>query len=497
MSLKQKVVKGFAWALLERFSMQGVSFVVTMVLARLLTPEDYGAVALLTIFIALSSVLVDSGFGNALVQKKETTEVDFNSVFYLSLTLSGLLYGVLFFAAPWVAEFYETPELIGLLRLLALTLVFNAINGVQNAELSRKMLFHLSFRISLIGSVATAMVGITFAYLGFGPWALVWSTIAGGVVGVLTRWYFIAWRPRLMFSWNALKGLFRYGWKLTVSALLDSGYSNLYSLIIGRFYSRADLAFVNKGHSIPQLAMSTINSTLGRVAFPALAQVQDQREKVRDTMRRMIASSTFLVFPLMTGCAVCAEDMVLLLFGDQWGMAVPYVRIACFTFALWPFHTINLQAINALGRSDLYLILEIIKKCLGLIILIISIPFGVWWMMALGAFVLGPMGVMINAWPNRKLLGYTIGMQLRDVLPSTMLCGLMAALIFSIIWLPLPGWGRLLLQVPFGALTYFFGAWLFRLAPLCEMARMVGPTLRTRVPTRLQPLVNAILNRFD
>ena len=188
--------------------------------------------------------------------------------------------------------------------------------------------------------------------------------------------------------------------------------------------------------------------------------------------------------------------MVLLLFGDQWGMAAPYVRIACFTFVLRPFHTINLQVINALGRSVLYLILEIIKKCLGLIILIISIPFGVWWMMALGAFVLGPMGVMINAWPNRRLLGYTIGMQLCDVLPSTILCGLMAALIFPIIWLPLPGWGRLLIQIPLGAFIYFLGAWLFRLVPLCEIARMFSSIIETRFPQKIQPLVLSILARL-
>jgi O-antigen/teichoic acid export membrane protein len=211
----------------------------------------------------------------------------------------------------------------------------------------------------------------------------------------------------------------------------------------------------------------------------------------------MIASSTFLVFPLMVGCTVCADELVFLLLGPNWYEAIPFTRIACFTFALWPFHTINLQAINALGRSDIFLILEIIKKSIGLIVLIVAIPLGVWWMMALGAFIAGPLSVIVNSWPNRKLLNYTIGMQLRDVLPALALCGVMAGVILPIAWLPLPGWGKLLLQVPFGALTYFFCAWLFRLAPLCEMARMVGPTLRTRAPTRLQPLVNGILNRFD
>ena len=485
MSLKQKVVKGFAWALLERFSMQFASFFISMILARLLTPDDYGTIALLTIFISLSGVFADSGFGSALIQKKEATEADFTSVFYLSLCTSSLVYGVLFFIAPWVASYYETPMLVDLLRFLGLSIPLNAINSIQNAELSRKMLFHLSFRISLIGLVATSSTGVTLACLGYGPWALAWSSISGAIVGVVTRWYFIAWRPKLMFSWQAIKKLFTCGWKLLVSALLDTGYNNLSGLLIGTFYSRADLAFVTKGRMIPQLAMDSINGTLGRVAFPALAQMQDQREKVRDTMRRMIATSTFFVFPLMTGCAVCAPSLIPLLFGNQWLPAIPYVQLACFTFALWPFHTINLQAINALGRSDVFLVLEMIKKGLGLIAILSTVRFGVWWMIAVGAFVLGPIGVLINSWPNRKLLNYTIGMQLRDVLPALALCGMMAVVILPIAWLPLPGWGKLLLQVPFGALTYFFCAWLFRLAPLCEMARMVGPTLRTRVPTRL------------
>ncbi len=496
MSLKQKVVKGFAWALLERFSMQFASFFISMILARLLTPNDYGTIALLTIFISLSGVFADSGFGSAIIQKKEATEVDFNSVFYLSLCTSSLVYGVLFFIAPWVAAFYETPILVDLLCLLGLSIPLNAINSIQNAELSRKMLFHLSFRISLIGFVATSITGVSLAFLGYGPWALAWSSIAGAVVGVVTRWYFIAWRPKLMFSWQAIKGLFSYGWKLIISSLLDRGYNNLSGLLIGTFYSRADLAFVDKGRSIPSMAMDSINGTLDRVAFPALAQVQDQREKVRDTMRRMIATSTFFVFPLMTGCTVCASSLIPLLFGNQWLPAIPYVQLACFTFALWPFHTINLQAINALGRSDVFLILEIIKKGLGLIAILSTVRFGVWWMIAVGAFVMGPMSMVINSWPNRKLLGYTIGMQLRDVLPAALLCGLMTGCILPLVWLPLPGWGRLLLQVPLGVIVYFFAAWLFRLAPLCEIARMLSPVIETRFPGKIRLLAQSILARL-
>ena len=326
--LKGKVIRGTVWAMLERFSNQLVLFIVSLILARLLSPQDYGTVALLGIFTAIAGVLVTSGFGNALIQKKNADELDYNSVFYFSLVLSGLMYMVLFFSAPHIANFYEIDELCPILRVTAFTLVFNAINSIQNAELHRKLLFHLSFRISLISTIAAAVVGISMAYLGYGPWALVWSCITGGVAGVITRWFFIAWRPRLMFSFGALGPLFRYGWKMMVSALLDTGVNNLYGLIIGKFYSRADLAFVNKGRHAPELLMNNVNGTLATVTFPALSQMQDDRIRVREAMRRMMICSSFVVFPLMAVSAVAAERVIPFLYGDQWSESVPYMQLA-------------------------------------------------------------------------------------------------------------------------------------------------------------------------
>ena len=490
-SLKQKVVKGAVWTLLERLSTQAVGFVVSMILARLLTPDDYGTVALTSIFFAVTGSLVDCGFGDALIQKKDADELDFNSVFYLGLALSLVAYAALFFAAPWIAAFYKTPVLVPIVRVSAISFVFGAFNSIQNAEMTKKMLFNLSFRISLVTCATSAVCGLTLAFMGFGVWALVGSSLVTGFVGVVTRWLVIAWRPRLMFSFARLKPLFAFGWKMAASGVLNQFFVNLNGLIIGRFYAKADLAFVNKGQSLPNLAMSQVNDTLGRVTFPALVQLQDDRAKLREAMRRLIQCSTFLVFPLMTGVAICAKPILLLLFGEQWTPAAPYMMLACFSFALWPFHTINLRAITVLGRSDVFLTLEIVKKVLSLTVMLTAYRYGVFAFMAVSAFALGPLGVIINSWPNRRLLNYTVGMQVRDVLPSALLCAAMAAAVLGVgaafdgsAW----AFARtqsvvslialLALQGVVGAALYFALAWLFRLAPMREYLRLARGVLR-------------------
>ena len=509
-SLKSKVVSGAVWTLLEKLSTQAVSFVVGMVLARLLTPDDYGTVALIGIFFAVAGVLVDSGFGGALIQKKDSDDLDFNSVFYLNLSLSVFAYFVLFLIAPWIAQFYKTPELTVIVRVSAISLFFNAINAIQGAELTKKMLFHLSFRISLITCFTSAICGVTLALCGFGVWALVWSSLITGLVGVIARWFIIAWRPRLMFSVERLKPLFSYGWKMAASALLDSIFVHLNGLLIGKFYSKADLAYVNKGNGIPKLLMNEVDATLGRVSFPALVLMQDDTERLRESMRRMIQCSTFLVFPLMVGVAACAHSLLRLLYGEQWTPATPYMMLACFSFALWPFHTINLKGIMALGRSDIFLKLEIVKKVLKLFVILVAFRYGVFVFMAVSAFALGPMSVLINAWPNKKLMGYTIGMQIRDVLPTALVCIAEAVVVFGI---DLTGnfcakycgvgdagmrlmaflTGKLIFQFVFGAAVFFWLSYVFRLRPLGEYARVMSSVLKTRAPC----LADVLQKRFE
>ena len=498
-SLKSKVAKGAVWTLLEKMSGQIVQFVVGMILARLLTPNDYGTVALTGIFFAVAGVLVDSGFGGALIQKKDADELDYNSVFYLNLVLSLVAYAALFFAAPWIADFYKTPVLKNIVRVSAVCFIFNAINAIQGAELTKKMLFHLSFRISLITCLTSAVCGVTLAFMGFGVWALVWATLISGFVGVIARWLIIAWRPRLMFSFERLKPLFAYGWKMAVSSLIDSVFVNLTGLLIGKFYTKADLAYVGKGRALPQLAMNEVDATLGRVTFPALVLLQDDKMKLRESMRRMMRCSTFLVFPLMVGVAACAKSELLLLYGSQWVPATPYMILFCFGFALWPFHTINLRGVQALGRSDMFLKLEIIKKSLSLIVILSTFRLGVLKWIAISTFVMGPVSVLINSWPNRKLLNYTIGMQIMDVLPTALVCIAEALVVFGIdfvcdVFAPMVGVGetggrlnvflacKLLLQFVFGAGIFFGLSYAFKLNPMGEYARMAATAIGGRFP---------------
>ena len=504
-NLKEKVAKGAVWTLCEKLSCQAVGFVVGMILARLLTPTEFGTVALTGIFFAVAGVLVDGGFGNALIQKKDADELDFNSVFYLNFGLSTLAYISLFVAAPWIAAFYKTPELKLIVRVSALTFLFGAISSMQCVELYKKMLFHLSFRISLITTFTSAIVGVTLAFVGYGVWALVWSSLVSGLAGVIARWFIIAWRPRLMFSAARLKPLFSYGWKMAASSLIDQVFCNLNGLLIGKFYTKADLAFVNKGQSLPSLAMNEVDGTLGRVSFPALVQLQDDKIKLRDAMRRMMVCSTFLVFPLMVGVAACAKSELRLLYGEQWVPATPYMMLACFSFALWPFHTINLRGIMALGRSDIFLKLEIIKKMSKLVFILAFFRFGVLPFMCACAFALGPLSVIINSWPNRKLLDYPIRMQIMDVLPTAVLCVVEAAVVFGVdLAFNMLGCGFeqtnsiwslvavLAMQFIGGSVTFFGLAIAFKLNPLCEYARMASSALGSRLPR-----VSIILNKIS
>lgn len=457
-----RVFSSFVWRFLERCGAQGVTFIVSIVLARILDPTVYGTVALVTVFTTIMQVFVDSGMGNALIQKKNADDLDFSTVFYFNIVVCLALYGIMFVSAPLIARFYEMPELTPVVRVLSLTLVISGVKNVQQAYVSRNMLFKRFFFATLGGTIGAAIIGIWMAYRGYGVWALVAQNLFNQTLDTLILWITVKWRPKRMFSYERLLALFSYGWKLLVSAILDTVYNDLRQLIIGKLYTSDNLAQYNRGDQFPRLIVSNINTSIDSVLLPTMSSEQDHKERVRSMTRRAIRTSTYLMMPMMVGLAVCAEPLVRLILTEKWLPCVPFLRIFCFTYAFYPIHTANLSAIKAMGRSDMFLKLEIIKKVMGMVILFSTMWFGVM-AMAYSSLLTSVLGQIINSWPNRKLLSYKYSEQFKDMLPQIILSLAMGAIVYCISFLHLSDIATLCIQVPLGAAIYFGASWLFKL----------------------------------
>lgn len=446
---------------MERCGAQLVAFAVSMVLARLLDPSLYGSIALVTAITTILQVFVDSGMANALIQKKDTDDLDYSSVFYFNLAFCLLLYGGLFLAAPLIGRVYKDAALVPVVRVLGLTIVVSGVKNVQQAYVSKTMQFRRFFFSTLGGTLFSAAVGITMAYMGFGVWALVSQQLVNVTVNTAILWLTVGWRPKRMFSLQRLKGLISYGWKLLASALLDTVYLKAYQFIIGLRYSESDLAFYNRGDQMPNLLVENINASIDSVLLPVLSADQDHKSQVREMTSRAVRTSTYIMLPLMMGLAVCAEPLIRLLLTEKWLPCVPYLQVFCMIYAFYPLHTANLNAIKAVGRSDLFLKLELIKKVLETAVLLLTMGYGVM-AMALGQLFSATVSIFINAWPNRRLLDYTYLRQLRDILPALLLSALMGAVILPVSLLGLGDWLTLLIQVPLGVAVYLLGSRLFR-----------------------------------
>ena len=455
--IKQKVFSGLFWKFAERITAQIVSLIVSIMLARLLEPDIYGSVAIVMIFITIANVFVSNGFGNALVQKKNADNLDFSSVFYINIVMSIGVYFILYALAPLVAKFYEMPILCPTLRVLGIRIIIAAINSIQQAYVSRKMIFKKFFWATLFGTVLSGVVGIYLAYKGAGVWALVAQYLTNTCVDTIVLWITVKWRPDFAFSWKRAKGLISYGWKLLCSGLLDTGYSQLRNLLIGKIYTSADLAYYNQGDKYPQVLVVNINSSISSVLFPAMSKYQDDRQRVKAMTRSAIQVSSYVMWPLMLGLATIAEPLVKVLLTDKWLPCVPYLQIFCFSYGLWPIHTTNLQALNALGRTDLFLKLEIIKKCLGLTVLIITLQLGPH-VIAFGLIITGIISTFINSAPNRKLLNYSYKEQLSDLLPPFVLALIMAIIIYPINTLEINDVLVIVLQIISGGIIYGAGS---------------------------------------
>ncbi len=416
-TLKRQTIFGLIWKFLERVGSQGISFVVSLVLARLLMPSDYGVIAMITIFISLANVFAQCGLGTALIQRRDIENDDFSSVLVLSCMIAIVIYCLLFISAPYIAGFYGMPILSPVLRVLALKVLIAPFTSVQESIVSRNMQFKKLFYSSLGAALPSGVIGIVMAGLGFGVWALVAQQLSEAFFMFVIMWVTVRWRPRLVFRVKRVKVLFSYGWKILLSKLIDTLYLNIRSLIIGKLYSSDMLGFYDKGWQFPAFITTNIDGSIQSVMLPVLSKVQEQKQQAKAIMRRSITLSSFLMFPLMAGLAACAKPLITLVLTDKWLPCVPFLQIGCAVFATQPIHTANLQAINAMGRSDIFLKLEIIKKIFGLAVIAVTAPMGVY-AIALGSVFAGVVSTLINAFPNKRILNYGYIEQIKDLLPS-------------------------------------------------------------------------------
>ncbi len=453
MDENRKIFSNLIWRFLERSGAQFVSFIVSLVLARILMPEDYGTIALITVFTTILQVFVDSGLGNALIQKKDADDLDFSTVFFANIVFCTVLYALMFVAAPAISRFYGDMFMVSYIRVLSLTVLISGIKNVQQAYVSRHMMFKKFFFSTLGGTVLAGIIGIVMALNKMGVWALVAQQVINMSIDTIILWITVKWKPHLKFSFSRMKGLFSFGWKLLVSSLIDSIYNDLRQLIIGKMYSSADLAYYNKAKQFPNLIVTNINTSIDSVLLPAMSNVQDNKEHVKSMTRRSIKTSIYVMAPLMMGMAFAAKPIISLLLTDKWLLCVPFVRIFCITYMFYPIHTANLNAMKAMGRSDLFLKLEIIKKVFGLVLLLSTMWFGIM-AMAYSLLVSSLFGQIINSWPNRKLLNYGYLEQLKDILPGIGLAVVMGGCIYFVGLFPLPIILILIIQVVSGALIY-------------------------------------------
>ena len=447
------ILKSFLWKLFERTSTQLIQFVVTIVLARLLLPAEYGTVALITVFIALCDVIIDGGLNTALIQKKNADNLDFSTIFFFSLGIAGLLYVTMFFRAPLIANFYHQQDLELVIRVLSLSLFFYSFNSIQRAYVSKNMLFQRLFYSSLGAIILSGAIGIFMAYQGYGVWALVAQNISSQLFTTIIMWFTVRWRPEFRFSRERFKILFDFGWKIFGANFITTFFVNMRKLLIGKFYMPASLAYYEKGEHFPSLLANNIFTSMQAILLPVLSESQDNRSNVKAMMRRSTKLSCFFIYPLMMLLIVAAKPFILLLLTEKWIGVVPFVQILCISYFFRPITISNFEAIKALGYSGITLKLEIIKKVVDITILVVSAMISVY-AIAWGCVLYNLICVFINLAPNKKLLNYGVKEQLIDATPTLLIALVMGASVYWIQWLSLPNLIVLVLQAILGTMVY-------------------------------------------
>lgn len=456
------IIKSILWRFFEKISVQGVQFIVTIVLARVLSPAEFGIIALISIFIILSNVIVEGGLTTALIQKKDADNIDFSTIFYTNLAVSLSLYIILFLAAPFIASFYDEPQLTSVVRVLSITIFFYAFNAVQMAYVAKHMLFRKMFTVSLISSISAGCLGIALALLNLGVWALVAYNLSMTVFTTLIMWFVIKWRPLLIFDKIRFRGLFNYGVKIFFTNFIITLFVNIRSLIIGKMYSAGTLAVFDRGKQLPCLIMDNITAAIQVVMLPAFSNEQDDRPKVKSMLSRAIKTSSLFIFPLLVVLFVTAKPLVLFLLTDKWIEAVPFVRIFCVAYILLPIQMTNMEVIKSLGKSNIILKMEFVKKTIEITVLIISLCFDVY-AIAWGVVVYNFICLYINLYPNSKLIDYKVTEQIKDVLPCFIISIIMGLIISLFLFLDLPNIIMLLIQFVVGVGVYILLCYAFKL----------------------------------
>lgn len=454
-SLKNKTLKGTAWSAIDSISGQGVSFLVGIVLANILTPKEYGLIGILLIFIAVFNSIVDSGFSNALIRKTEANNKDYNTVFWVNMGISIMLFLAFFFSAPLIAQFFYQSELLSLTRVMACIIIINACAIIPRTILVKNIDFKLQTKISLISSIISGILGIALALLNFGVWALVAQQLSRQIINSGLLWIWIKFRPKFEFSKQSFKDLFGFGWKLMVSSLIDTTWKEIYQVVIGRCYSPATLGQYTRANQFGSIFSSNLTTIVQRVSYPALSTIQDDKIRLKEAYRRIIKATMLVTFSCMLGLAAIAQPMVLTLIGEKWLPSVPMLQIICFSLMLYPLHALNLNMLQVEGRSDLFLKLEIIKKIIAVGPILVGIFISIYWMLA-ASVVTGWFAYYLNAYYSGPFLKYGIWSQIKDILPSFGIALATAAVMFALSFLPIHHIAVLCIQLIVGSITLYF-----------------------------------------
>lgn len=462
-SLKQKTVTGLLWSFIDNVAQKGITFIVGIILARLLVPAEFGLIGMISIFIAISTSFMDSGFGAALIRKKNCTNADFSTVFYFNLTIGIFFYILLFFLAPAISRFFHEPLLVSLVQVLSIVIVIDSFTIIQRTILTKRIDFKLQTKISVISSVISGIIGVVMAFQGFGVWSLVAKTLIQRGVNSLLLWMWNSWKPMLVFSKQSFMELFSFGNKLLLSGLIDTIYRNVYYLIIGKYFSAQELGYYTRADHFRNLPSQNLMSIINRVSYPVLVQMQDDKIALKMNYKKMIKSSMLLSFVLLLGMAAIAEPMVITLIGEKWRPSIIYLQLLCFVAMLYPLHSLNLNMLLVQGRSDLGLKLEIVKKILVIPMIIIGIIWGIK-VMIVGMIVNSFIAYYLNSYWSGKHISYSIKEQVQDILPSFILASVCSAVVYFIgNILTLGYFYILIIQILIGILMFF---------ALCEVTKI-------------------------